>query len=154
MRSQVEVVPASGPDKAVTFSATGERVTMGMHGALAEFYGAHPEEIEAKASTLDFVVGATTACLLGTFRRALTAREVSFDGLVAQGTGHIVVEKDVPVLRSIDIEYRLTGTSAAQRTVLERAHDVHDRACAVSRSLAGAIEIRTTLVVEGLREDD
>ncbi|HEY0278302.1 MAG TPA: OsmC family protein [Solirubrobacterales bacterium] len=154
MRSRVEATPAGGSDKAVVFEATGERVTMGMHGELAEFYGADPGQIEARASTLDFLVGAITACLLGTFRRALTARQVSFTDLVATGTGRIVLEKDVPMLRAVEVEYRLSGAVADRHEALQRAHAVHDRGCAVSRSVAAAIEIETRLILIEGNEDE
>ncbi len=40
---------------------------------------------------------------------------------------------------------RLKAPEAADPEAIQRAHAVHHRACAVSRSLEGSIEIRTEL---------
>ncbi|MGH2860363.1 MAG: OsmC family protein [Solirubrobacteraceae bacterium] len=142
----VVVQAIGGPDKHVSF-ATGEEAVMGMNGRLADFYGAEPGTFSPRASTLDFVVGATAACLLGTFRRALAARGVpaSTEDLAADAAGDVVVIDGVPQLKRIIVHYRLTVPADADVVVIERAHQVHHRACAVSRSLESAIDIRTEL---------
>jgi len=146
----VTVRSAGGPDKHVSFAADGAEAVMGMSGGLAQFYGAEPGTYDPRASTLDYVVGATAACLTGTLRRALTARGivVAADGLSARAVGDVVVDDGVPQLKRIVVSYRLVAPADADRTVIDRAHAVHHRACAVSRSLEAAIEIRTELDVE------
>jgi uncharacterized OsmC-like protein len=148
--ARVRVRSAGGPDKHVSFDADGAEVAMGMSGALGEFYGAEPGTYDPRASTLDYVVGATAGCLTGTLRRALAARGiiVASDGLSASAVGDVVVEDGVPQLKRILVHYRLRVPVGADREVIDRAHSVHDRACAVSRSLEAAIEIRTELDVE------
>src|ERR1044072_3331755 len=62
--STVHVRRAGGPDKAVLLPSEEAEVIMGAHGDIAQAIGApadHPE----RASTLDYVVGATVACLTG-----------------------------------------------------------------------------------------
>jgi organic hydroperoxide reductase OsmC/OhrA len=141
---------AGGPDKHVRFEADGVEAVMGMSGGLAQFYGAEPGTYDPRASTLDYVVGATAACLTGTLRRALAVRGVvvAADGLSARAVGDVVVEDGVPQLKRILVSYRLSAPAGADRAVIDRAHALHHRACAVSRSLEAAIEIRTELKLE------
>lgn len=143
----VALVNAEGRDKRVRFPIDGTAALMGLNGGLAEFYDAAPGSFAPHASTLDYVAGATGACLLGTFRRALTVRGIAVDedALSAEVTGDVIVEDDVPQLKRITVRYRLRAPADADRTVIERAHSVHHKACAVSRSLEAAITITTEL---------
>lgn len=146
MRSIVEVAATDGPDKLIKLPPSNDLVRTGMHGALADFYGADPDAFVPAASTLDYFV-ASAACLTGTFRRALTSREVEFEDLTARATGTIVVDGHVPVIRRIEVGYRLRGTGPVQWEKIKRSHAVHAHACAISRSLEGGIEVTTTLDV-------
>lgn len=147
MVSTVEVAITDGPDKLVTLPLQDEPVAMGMHDELAVFYGAQDGSFVPHASTLDYVVGALTACLAGTFKRALLARGIALrtEDLAATGTGAIMVVDRVPTLRTVDVAYVLANTDPADREKIERAHAVHHQACAVSRSLEAAIAITTSL---------
>jgi uncharacterized OsmC-like protein len=149
METVVEVTATDGPDKLVHFPLTGEPpVAMGMHGELAEHYKAAPGSFEPRASTLDYVIAGLAACLTGTFRRALSGRDVSFspDDLKTRAVGKLEVnDHGVVVIRSVEVSYRLAGIPEAQRELAERAHRVHERGCPVSRSLEGAFEVTTTL---------
>jgi uncharacterized OsmC-like protein len=149
MRTAVQVRVTNSPDKLVTLPTAAAAVPMGMHDELAEFYGADDGSFTPHASTLDYVAGAVTACLAGTFKRALGARgiPVTADTLQVIGTGEIVVDNDVPVLRRVEVAYTLIGAEPEDHEKIERAHAVHDRACAVSRSLRAAIDITTTLTL-------
>lgn len=147
MRSVARIDITDSPDKLVSLPCESDPVRMGMHDELAEHYQAAPETFEPAASTLDYVVGAIGACLTGTFRRALAARDVrvSVGQLTAEAVGEIVVVGDVPIIRTVEVRYRLSGTDAAEKEKIERALAVHHKACAVSRSLESAIEINTLL---------
>jgi uncharacterized OsmC-like protein len=140
-------VNTEGRDKRVTFPVDGAEAVMGLSGSLADFYEAAPDSYIPHASTLDYVAGAAAACLLGTFRRALAVRGVAVgaDALTAEAIGEVVVEHGVPLLKRITVRYRLSAPPGADRSVIERAHSVHHRACAVSRSLEAAIAITTEL---------
>ena len=70
---------------------------------------------------------------------------ISAGDLTAEAVGEIVVDGDVPIIRAIEVRYTLRGIGADQPEKVDRAHAVHHRACAVSRSLEGAIEISTVL---------
>jgi uncharacterized OsmC-like protein len=145
--AEVSARAPGGPDKHVRFAVDSSEAVMGMSGSLAEFYGAEAGTFTPRPSTLDYVVGALTGCLLGTFRRALAARDITVTGaeLTAEGVGQVVIEAGVPVLRNVTVRYRLSAPADADRAVIERAHAVHHQACAVSRSLQAAIEISTEL---------
>ncbi len=146
MRSRVRVEVTEGPDKLVWLPTETQPVTMGMHDELAAHYDAAPG-FSPRASTLDYVIGAVAACLTGTFRRALAARgvRIAIGDLASEGIGEIVIEHGVPLIRAIEVRYRLSGTHPDQRDKVQRAHAVHHRACAVSRSVDRAIDITTVL---------
>ena len=113
-RSDVAVSLGGGPDKLVQLPHADEPVVMGAHGALAEFLGIDRDAFAPHASTLDFVVGATAACLAGTFARTLRARgiEATAETLEARASGEIVLDGDVPVVRGIHVAYRLRVADA------------------------------------------
>jgi uncharacterized OsmC-like protein len=147
MQSVVTIEVTDGPDKLVWLPSEQQPVPMGMHDELAEHYNAAPGSFEPRASTLDYVVGAVGACLTGTFKRALAARgvHISADELNSQAIGEIIVDGDVPIIRAIEVRYRLNGTHADDRAKIRRAHAVHHKACAASRSIEQAIKITTLL---------
>jgi uncharacterized OsmC-like protein len=150
MRVSVGVALTAGPDKLVTLPSEPAPVAMGMHDELAEFYGAAPGSFEPRASTLDYVVGAVAACLAGTFRRAVVARGVKMapGDLQTTGVASIVVVDQVPTIGAVEVSYVLANTDPADHEKINRAHAVHHRACAVSRSLEAAIAISTNLRLE------
>jgi uncharacterized OsmC-like protein len=148
MRSMIRVEVTDGPDKLVWLPTEQKPVSMGMHDELAVHYGAAPGTFVPQASTLDYVVGAVAACLTGTLKRALAARGVkpALGDLRAEAIGEIVVvDGNVPVIRAIEVRYRLAGTHPDDQERVKRAHAVHHRACAVSRSVERAIDITTAL---------
>jgi len=147
MRSVARIQLTDGPDKLVWLPTEEKPVAMGMHDELATHYEALPGAFVPNASTLDYVIGAVAACLTGTFRRALVARglKVTASDLRADAVGEIVVDDGVPVIRAIEVHYQLAGTGPDEEAKVRRAHSVHRRACAVSRSVEAAIEISTVL---------
>jgi uncharacterized OsmC-like protein len=150
MRSIVRIQVTDGPDKLVWLPSEQQPVSMGMHDQLADHYKATPGSFEPRASTLDYVVGAVGACLTGTFKRALAARGVIISpaDLKSAATGEIITEGDVPILRAIEVRYSLSGTRVDDVEKIQRAHAVHHKACAVSRSVEGAIAISTALELD------
>lgn len=147
MRSVARIELRDGPDKVVWLPTEAQPVVMGMHDELAVHYAAPPGAFVPRASTLDYVIGAVAACLTGTFRRALVARgvKVTSSDLRAEAVGEIVVDNGVPMIRAIEVRYRLAGTGPDEYAQVQRAHLVHHRACAVSRSVDAAINISTQL---------
>ena len=98
------------------------------------------------ASTLDYIVGATAGCLLGTLNRALQVRKIETgDGkLKTEAVGEIELEDGVLVIRRIRMLVHLQA-DASQKEAAERVISVYAMHCPVYRSLYKAIEITTEL---------
>jgi organic hydroperoxide reductase OsmC/OhrA len=146
-RSRVSAVPGGGPDKVVMLPAEPEPVVMGASGELARHLGVADGHRE-HASTLDYLVAAATACMSGSFVRALAARGLVLDKRTyhAEGVGQIHLHGQVPVLERIEIVHRLSVDSTWEE-LLERVHAVYHKGCAVSRSIGGSIEIESRLAL-------
>jgi len=56
--SRVKVEPVKGLIRQAEIPAEEEPVLFGAHNEIAEHYGASPEEVEAHAATLDYLVAA------------------------------------------------------------------------------------------------
>ena len=57
-RSQVTVTRHRGPLRTATVPAEARPLTFGVHGAVAEHYGADPDTTQPHATTLDYLVAA------------------------------------------------------------------------------------------------
>jgi len=145
-RSEVRVETAPGGIKMVHLPVESEPVPMGMHGAIARHYKLPDGAYTPRASTLDYVVGATAGCLMGTLNRALLARKIdTSDGrLEAKAVGELESEDGVLVIRRIRMLVRLRAEES-QREAAERVIAVYATACPVYRSLYKAIDISTEL---------
>jgi organic hydroperoxide reductase OsmC/OhrA len=146
--SEVSVRRTGGPDKAVTLPAEPHEVVMGAHDEIAAQLGVPPEH-PPHAATLDYVVGATAACLAGAFSRALAARGVTLtpSDHHVQGWGDIVERDRVLMIERIRVrhEVRLPPEHHAEAV---RVHGFYQRSCYVSRSLEGAFDISSELEFE------
>jgi uncharacterized OsmC-like protein len=144
--SRVRVDPVRGLIRRAHLPAEEDSVLFGAHGEIAEHYGASPEEVEPHASTLDYVVAAVGGWLLGTFRGALSARQVSFDkdSLYADTVGEVETENKVLVLKRIKQTLHLTAEEK-DREAIERAVKVYEDKCPVAASIKPAIEITSEL---------
>jgi uncharacterized OsmC-like protein len=143
--SRVRVRRASGADKAVLLPAETDEVIMGAHSEIAAHLGVDPDHPQ-RASTLDYVVGATAACLTGTLARALKGRGIAIgpDDHRVEATGDIYDRDKVLVLERITVRHTLR-LPAEHHDVARRVHGFYHRGCPVSRSLAGAIAIDSEL---------
>lgn len=63
--------------------------------------------------------------------------------LVSETTGEIELDRGVMVIRRIHVHYKLRAPASARETV-QRVHEMHAERCPVARSLAPAIDIRTS----------
>ena len=119
---------------------------MGVHGPIAEHYHLPEGTYQPRASTLDYLVGATAACLTGTLNTALQAREIATDNgrLTVDAVGDIEVDEGVLVIKRIRVVAHLRADEA-KRTAAERVVGVYASQCPVYRSLVKAIDITTTL---------
>jgi hypothetical protein len=57
-RSNVTITRQRGPLRSAVLPAEDHPITFGVHGAVADHYGVGPADIEAHATTLDYVVAA------------------------------------------------------------------------------------------------
>ncbi|MGP4027461.1 OsmC family protein [Actinomadura sp. 3N407] len=120
---------------------------MGMHGGVAEHYRVPLDSIEPHATTLDYIVGATTGCLTGTFGGMLAALgQPTEDGaLTSEAEGDIVVEDGVLRIARIRVTFRLRPAKGISPEKIRRAHERHHRFCLVARFIGGCIDITTDL---------
>ena len=105
-RSEVRAVPSTGGIKFVSLPAESEPVAMGMHGGVAAHYKLAEGTFTPRAATLDYLVGGTAACLLGTLARALRVREINSDSehLYIDAVGEHESEDGVLVLKRIHVD--------------------------------------------------
>jgi uncharacterized OsmC-like protein len=145
-RSRVRVEPRASKLKLVHLPHESAAVPMGVHGAIAAHYKLADGAFVPQASTLDYIVGATAGCLMGTLNGALLAREIpTGEGrLTGEAVGDVEVEDGVLVIRRIHLVARLRG-SAEHRATAERVASLYPPQCPVYRSLQKAIAISTEL---------
>jgi uncharacterized OsmC-like protein len=150
-RSQVRVEPGAAKLKMVHLPHEPEPVAMGVHGAIAAHYHLANGTFTPRASTIDYIVGATAGCLMGTLNSALQARQiVTRDGrLTAEAIGEVETEEGVLVIRRIRLIVHLRAEQA-HRTAAERVIAVYADKCPVYRSLHKAIAISTELDFQSL----
>jgi uncharacterized OsmC-like protein len=150
-RSHVQVEPAPAKLKLVHLPQETQPVPMGVHGAIAAHYKIQDGTFTPRAATLDYIVGATAGCLMGTLNTALQARQIATDEgrLTGEAVGEVEVDEGVLVIRRIRLSVRLRA-KASQRESAERVVRVYERRCPVYRSLCSAIEISTALEFEPL----
>ena len=149
--SRVRVEAKSGGIKLIHLPVEAEPVPMGMHGPIARHYKISEGAYTPHASTLDYIVGATAGCLMGTVKRALQVRKINTDDdrLQGEAVGEIAVEDGVLVIRRIRMLVRLRAEES-QRETAERVIEVYASQCPVHRSLANAIHITTELEFQPL----
>jgi uncharacterized OsmC-like protein len=145
-RSEVRVLPAAGAIKLVWLPAETEPVARGMQGGIAAHYKLAEGTFTPRAATLDYLVGGTAACLVGTLARALRVRDINADAdhLQIDAVGEHESEDGVLVLKRIHVVAHLKAP-AAQRETLERVFAVFASKCPMHQSISKAIAITTEL---------
>nr|WP_239096762.1 OsmC family protein [Streptomyces sp. SID11385] len=101
------------------------------------------------ATTLDYLVGATVACLTGTLGGRLGAlgQSTAHGELTAEGTGSLVTDHGVIRLRAVHVVYTLTLDDGVDEAKVRRAHETHTRYCPVARSIGGSVEITSEITL-------
>ncbi|HEU4493789.1 MAG TPA: OsmC family protein [Rubrobacteraceae bacterium] len=82
--------------------------------------------------------------MLGTFRGALAARQVSYEDLRAETVGEVETEGKVLVIKRIKQTLYLTA-SEEDRPTIERVLEVYADSCPVVRSVKNSIEVSSEL---------
>jgi uncharacterized OsmC-like protein len=142
--SRVRVEPVEGKVRRAYLPIQEEPVLFGVHSEVAEHYGVSPEAEETHDTTLDYLVAATGGWLLGTFRGALAARQVAFEGLYADTVGEVETEGKVLVVKRIRQLFHLTA-KGEDRAKIERVLGFYADSCPVARSIKNSIEISSEL---------
>jgi len=144
--ARVRVEARPGGIKLIHLPIEPEPVPMGMHGPIAKHYKIPDGAYTPHAATLDYIIGATAGCLMGTLNRALQVRGITTDGdhLQAEAVGEVEVKDNVLVIRRIRMQVRLQAAES-QRETAERTVEVYASHCPVYRSLHKAIDITTEL---------
>ena len=145
-RSEVRVDLKPGAIKSVSLPQETDPFPMGIHGAIARHYKVPEGKFTPHAATLDYLVGSTAACLMGTLGRALTARQIPVDSgrLKADAVGEIESENGVLVVRRIHVVAHLQA-DVSQREAAERVISVYASQCPMHQSVCKAIDITTEL---------
>jgi uncharacterized OsmC-like protein len=148
-RSIVQIEPGAAKLKMVQLPEESAAVPMGVHGAIAAHYKLADGAFTPHASTIDYIVGATGGCLMGTLNGALLARQIPTGDrrLTGEAVGEIEVEDGVLVIRRIRFTAILRG-AAEHRETVERVAMIYPAQCPVYRSLQNAIAISTELKYE------
>ena len=86
--------------------------------------------------------------MLGTFGGALAARKIDPDHekLSAEITGEVETEDNVLVIRRIHVAMTLVAPEAVRETV-ERVHGIYAMSCPLYRTLRGAIQLTSSVVL-------
>jgi uncharacterized OsmC-like protein len=145
----VDVVSSESRTKIVRVPVDPDPVPMGVHGAVAAHYKIPEGSYTPHATTLDYLVGAATACLAGTFGGRLGAigQSVSKGELEATGEGALENRNGVLQVAAIHVRYRLALGADVDEDQVQRAHDSHARFCPVATSIGGSIAITTEVEV-------
>jgi len=148
-RSESAIKALPGRAKAVTVPVDDLTVVMGMNAEVAQHYRIPDGGYTPHATTLDYIVGATAACLTGTLGGALEAlgQTISSGELTAHATADIGLDGSVMVLRAIHVRYSLALSDGVAEAAAHKAHEGHAARCPVARSLGSAIDIRTELLI-------
>jgi uncharacterized OsmC-like protein len=147
--STVQVFSAPGRVKNVRLPVDDDRlIPMGLHGGVARHYRA-PSDIEPHATTLDYLIGATAACLAGTFGGMLRALGQSTDPeqFATTGTGTIVNDRGVLRIAAVHVSYTVSLSPDVSAEKVEAAHERHPRHCPVARTIGGCVAITTSLAI-------
>jgi uncharacterized OsmC-like protein len=144
--SRVKVEPVEGKIRRAQLPAKEEPVFFGVHSEIAEHYGVSPDVEEPHPSTLDYLVAAAGGWLLGTFRGALEARQVSFDkdSFYADTVGEVETDGKVLVVKRINVTFHLAADEKDRETI-ERVVNVYADGCPIARSIKNSIEIMSEL---------
>ncbi len=132
-------------DRQAVLPPDGLTVNYGMHGAVAEHYGAVPRN--PLPSTLDYLVASIGGCLIGTFAGSLKRAKLPLTpaDLTATATGHVSSGEDgVLVLRRVTVRYTLEMPEE-HREAARAVHEAHAGRCPNARSVSPAIEVVTEL---------
>lgn len=145
-RPKFQVRTGSGRAKLVTMPIAGD-VPMGLRDEIAEHYKVSDAAHTPHATTLDYFIGASAACLAGTLVGMLTAlgQQTSETHFQADAEGVIVIEGGRLRIQSIHVSYRIKRDLAIDEAQIVRAHDRHHNHCPIAASIGAVVDITSEL---------
>lgn len=132
-------------DRQAELPPDGQVVDFGMHGDVAEHYGA--KAVNPLPSTLDYLTSTIAGCLIGTFTGSMLRAKIPVtpDKVTGTAVGQVVPDDDgVLRLRKVTVNYEVE-LDEEHRQAAEEVHAAHADRCPNARSVSPAIEIETNL---------
>lgn len=132
-------------DRQAELPPDGQVVDFGMHGDVAEHYGA--KAVNPLPSTLDYLTSTIAGCLIGTLTGSMLRAKIPVtpDKVTGTAVGQVVPDDDgVLRLRKVTVNYEVE-LDEEHRQAAEEVHAAHADRCPNARSVSPAIEIETNL---------
>ena len=122
---------------------SGPVMNCGVHGPIKRMYKL--DDLPDQPLPIDYVVGATGACMLGTLSGGLQARGIDLagDAIQADVEGIHELREGGVVLSQIIVRYRLR-IPAGTRDTVDRLLGKHQEKCPTAQSLKGAVAVSWT----------
>jgi uncharacterized OsmC-like protein len=122
---------------------SGPVMNCGVHGPIKRMYKL--DDLPDQPLPIDYVVGATGACMLGTLNGGLQARgfDLPPEAITAEVEGIHEMRDGGVVLSRIIVHYQLR-IPAASREAVDRLLSKHQEKCPTAQSLKGAIDVSWT----------
>jgi predicted GIY-YIG superfamily endonuclease len=145
--SRIKIVREKGPTRRAMIEGFDEPIYYGVHGGIKRFYKIEPEK--EHAATLDHIVAATAAWMMGTLARFLAERQIPTpeDSYRAEVEGDIENVNNVLKITQIRVKYYLKVPSGKSREVKE-AFSSYLTSCPAAQSVIGCIQIKDDLIIE------
>ena len=145
--SRIKIVRGNGPTRKAVIEGLDEPIYYGVHGGIKKFYKIEPEK--EHAATLDHIIAATAACMMGTLATLLARDKISTseDRYHADVEGDIENASGVLKITRIRVKYHLK-IHTEKVPEAQTAFSSYLQFCPAAQSIKGCIEIKDELVLE------
>jgi uncharacterized OsmC-like protein len=145
--SRIKIVRENGPTRKAIIEGLNEPVYYGVHGGIKKFYKIEPEK--EHAATLDHIIAATGACMMGTFSTLLARDKISTseDRYHADVEGDIENADGVLKITQIRVKYHLK-IHTEKVPEAKMAFSSYLQFCPAAQSIKGCIAIKDNLALE------
>jgi uncharacterized OsmC-like protein len=145
--SRIKIVRENGPTRKALIEGLDEPIYYGVHGGIKKFYKIEPEK--EHAATLDHIVAATAACMMGTLATLLASEKISTseDRYRAEAEGDIENVNNVLKITRIRVKYHLK-IHPEKVPEAQEVFSSYLQFCPAAQSIKGCIEIKDELVLE------
>ena len=149
--SRIKIVREKGPTRRATIEGFAEPIYYGVHGGIKRFYNIEPEK--EHAATLDHIVAATAAWMLGTLARFLAEKKIPTpeDHYWAEVEGDIENVNSVLKITQIRVNYHLKVLQEKGREARE-VFSSYLTSCPAAQSVIGCINIKDDILIEEAAE--